>query len=74
MIERRSERRLMCSDLVAVQLDQGPTVAAVLEDITPSGACLGMEQRDPFQTSGGKKMVFGKRIVRFRLACVNQKR
>ncbi len=32
------------SDLVAIQFEQGRAVAAVLEDIAPSGARLGMEQ------------------------------
>ena len=45
MNERRVEQRFMCSDLVTVELEnQGQTVVANLEDISPSGACLEMQQ------------------------------
>jgi len=45
MNERRTEQRFMCSDLVTVQLEnQSEMLVANLEDISPSGACLGMQQ------------------------------
>ena len=48
MNERRAEQRFMCSDLVTVQLEnKDDLLVANLEDISPSGACLGMEQAVP---------------------------
>jgi hypothetical protein len=48
MNERRVEQRFMCSDLVTVQLEnQGDMMVANLEDISPSGACLEMQQAVP---------------------------
>jgi len=48
MIERRAEHRFLCSDLVAVQLEsQDQLLVANLEDISPSGACLEMEEPVP---------------------------
>jgi hypothetical protein len=48
MIERREEHRFLCSDLVAVQLEnQDQILVANLEDISPSGACLEMQQPVP---------------------------
>ena len=48
MNERRAEQRFMCSDLVTVQLeDKDDLLVANLEDISPSGVCLGMEQAVP---------------------------
>ncbi len=44
MLERRSEFRLMCSELVRLRGGRGPAVTANLEDISPSGACLQLEQ------------------------------
>ena len=44
MLERRWERRLLCADLVEIEWRdrEGRTVkaTAILEDISPSGACL----------------------------------
>jgi len=48
MIERRAEHRFLCSDLVAVQLENpDQTLVANLEDISPSGACLEMQEPVP---------------------------
>jgi hypothetical protein len=48
MNERRAEQRWMCSELVTVQLEnEGQTMVANLEDISPSGACLELEQAVP---------------------------
>jgi hypothetical protein len=48
MNERRAEQRFMCSELVTVELEnQGQAVVANLEDISPSGACLEMQQAVP---------------------------
>ena len=46
MIERRAEARLWCSHLIRVRLEDadGRTLAANLEDISPSGACLQTEE------------------------------
>jgi PilZ domain-containing protein len=63
MNERRAEPRLMCSDLVTVELEnQGQTLVANLEDISPSGACLEMQQAVP----AGAKMVLDCSGCRFR--------
>jgi hypothetical protein len=63
MNERRAEQRFMCSDLVTVELEnQGQTVVANLDDISPSGACLEMEQAVPT----GAKMVLDCSGCRFR--------
>ncbi len=47
MPDRRSERRLLCADMIRVQWKppQGPTqsATALLEDISPSGACLQLD-------------------------------
>ena len=46
IVERRSEDRFMCSDLVKVRIDDAAEpreLMANLEDISPSGACLQME-------------------------------
>ena len=47
MLDRRSETRLMCADMVEVQWteDSGDVRActALLEDISPSGACLQLD-------------------------------
>ena len=50
MQERRSEVRVLCADMVEVSWrDQGRTrrVTALLEDISPSGACLQLETAIP---------------------------
>ena len=45
MNERRAEQRFMCSDLVTVQLDnRDDLLVANLEDISPSGVCLGLQE------------------------------
>lgn len=63
MNERRAEPRFMCSDLVTVELENpGQTVVANLEDISPSGACLEMQQAVPT----GAKMVLDCSGCRFR--------
>lgn len=63
MSERRAEQRFMCSDLVTVELENhGPTVVANLEDISPSGACLGMQEAVP----AGAKVVLHCSGCRFR--------
>jgi hypothetical protein len=47
MLDRRSETRLMCADMVEVQWkeDSGKIrkCTALLEDISPSGACLQLD-------------------------------
>ena len=47
MLDRRSETRLLCADMVEVQWkeDSGKvrTCTALLEDISPSGACLQLD-------------------------------
>ncbi len=52
-LERREDREL-CADLVKVQwkLESGPTHSewAILEDISPSGACLEIEEPIPPET------------------------
>ncbi|HEY3838091.1 MAG TPA: hypothetical protein VGL72_16035 [Bryobacteraceae bacterium] len=44
MLERRWERRLLCADLVRIEwkdeMGQSCKLTALLEDISPSGACL----------------------------------
>jgi hypothetical protein len=50
MRERRSEVRLMCADMVEVCWKEGPRFRrslGLLEDISPSGACLQMETAIP---------------------------
>lgn len=48
MLQRRSEPRFMCADVVKIRLRGSGRLAgravANLEDISPSGACLLMEQ------------------------------
>ena len=47
MKERRTENRMLCADMVEVcwkdQAGRKKTTAGLLEDISPSGACLQME-------------------------------
>src|SRR3954447_21443172 len=51
MNERRLESRFLCADLVKVEWmaekDDLRTVEAVLEDISPLGACVQVEERIP---------------------------
>jgi hypothetical protein len=53
MKERRSEARLWCSDLIKVRLDgRGRReITANLEDISPSGACIQLEEPLPTDAS-----------------------
>jgi hypothetical protein len=46
MIERRAELRLWCSDLIEVRLEgaEPAELTVNLEDISPSGACVQLEQ------------------------------
>ena len=46
MNDRRSEPRFMCADLVKVRIEDAAgarEVMAILEDISPSGACIQLE-------------------------------
>src|ERR1700683_4077432 len=49
MIERRAETRLLCSDLIKIRLEGVPPreITANLEDISPSGAGLLLEEPLP---------------------------
>jgi hypothetical protein len=49
MDERRAEPRYMCSDLIKVRWEGAglAEVTANLEDISPSGACIQLEQPVP---------------------------
>lgn len=58
MTERRFESRFLCADLVRVDWQAGDgsgvmsrTVEAVLEDISPMGACVQVEDRIPLGAS-----------------------
>ena len=48
-MERRAEGRLWCSDLIRVRLDgaRRAELPAVLEDISPCGACVLLEEPLP---------------------------
>ena len=52
-MERRGEGRLWCSDLIRVRLEgaRRAILAANLEDISPSGACVLLEEPLPVATS-----------------------
>ena len=54
MPERRAEARFLCADLVRVEwcdrLGRTRRSSAVLEDISPSGACLQFEKSVPLDT------------------------
>jgi hypothetical protein len=47
MLQKRSEARFICADLVKIQINTGrrriQETVANLEDISPSGACLQLE-------------------------------
>lgn len=48
MRERRREPRQLCSDLISVLQDGSEqTAAAILEDVSPSGACVQLEAPIP---------------------------
>jgi hypothetical protein len=55
MHERRAEARFLCADLVAVEWQDasGKTqrIEAILEDISPSGACLQCDRSIPPETA-----------------------
>ena len=48
MLDRRSETRLLCADMVDVQWEEDSgenrTCTGLLEDISPSGACLQLDR------------------------------
>lgn len=46
MTERRLEKRLLCADLVRVDWNVR-TLEGVLEDISPQGACVQLEEQIP---------------------------
>ena len=53
MQERRNEVRMLCADMVEVCWNEGgrrKTATVLLEDISPSGACLQMEAPLPLGT------------------------
>lgn len=54
MPERRAEARFLCADLVRVEwcdrVGKARSTSAVLEDISPSGACLQFEKSVPLET------------------------
>lgn len=51
MEERRAEVRMLCADMVEVSWRDGPgricSTTALLEDISPSGACLQVDKPVP---------------------------
>jgi hypothetical protein len=53
MIERRAEPRLLCSDLIHLRLAgaERADLTANLEDISPSGACVLVEEPLPIGTA-----------------------
>ena len=54
MLERRWERRLLCADLVEIEWQSAEgrccRTTAILEDISPSGACLQADIPLPVET------------------------
>jgi len=54
MQDRRNENRMLCADMVDVswkdQAGRKTTATGLLEDISPSGACLQMESPIPLGT------------------------
>jgi hypothetical protein len=54
MLERRWERRLLCADLVQIkwknEAGEACDLTALLEDISPSGACLQTDSPIPVNT------------------------
>ncbi len=60
MNERRFEGRFLCADLVRVEWlereDECRTTEGVLEDISPSGACIQIEEPIP---PGTERFDFG---------------
>jgi hypothetical protein len=55
MQDRRAEARMLCADIVEVTWTAGgvrhPVDTALLEDISPSGACLQLEEAAPVGAS-----------------------
>ena len=68
MLERRWERRLLCADLVEVEWQdragRALSTTAILEDISPSGACLQTDDPVPaealIRVRHGRKILEGK--------------
>src|SRR5947209_2049469 len=68
MEERRTEARMLCADIVEARWQEhsGETtsVAGLLEDISPSGACLQLDQPAPLGVEihwkSGRKEFVGK--------------
>jgi hypothetical protein len=50
ILERRFEGRFLCADLVSVSWGDFQKVGAVLEDISPLGACVQLEESIPLDT------------------------
>jgi hypothetical protein len=65
MLERRWERRLLCADLVQIEWkDQSGrtcSITAILEDISPSGACL--QTDDPIPVEALIRMRHGRKTL-----------
>jgi PilZ domain len=57
-IERRTENRLWCSDLIKVRAGRRE-IDANLEDISPSGACVQTE--DPLKVGAKVSLLWGRR-------------
>ena len=55
MIDRRAEPRMMCADMVGVEwtddLGQARKCTGLLEDISPQGACLQLDDPMPLGTA-----------------------
>src|SRR5579871_4306755 len=63
MIDRRSETRLWCSDLIKVRLGgRGVELVGNLEDISPSGACVQFEE--PVTPGTRVALKLGRRLFR----------
>jgi hypothetical protein len=62
-MERRAETRLWCSELIRVRLQGGRReLAANLEDLSPSGACVLTEE--PLRVGAAVVLVCGRRRFR----------
>lgn len=71
MKERRAELRLWCSDLIKVRLQgQSAELTANLEEISPSGACVQLEQ--PVSAGAGITLWLGRREFKARVVyCIH---
>jgi len=67
MNDRRAEPRLLCSDLIKVRLEGAhpADVMGNLEDISPSGACVQLEQ--PVSPGAGIRLTLGRHKFRGRV-------